>query len=75
MTLDAATRKTTVPNYISFKACDELYHLIAKEADRNGKAMIDVVVQAVAEKLGRPDLGYVPRKSQVGRPRSKKVPA
>ena len=59
-----------MPNYISLKVCEELYELIAEEADDNGTAMIDVVVKAIAEHFGRPDLGYVPRKPQ-GRKRVK----
>lgn len=66
------TRKQMVPNYVNVKVCDELFNLIAKEADDTGKHLIDVVVQAVADHFGRPELGYVPRKA-VGRPRQKKL--
>ena len=61
-----------MPNYVSLKVCDELYDLIAKEADKKGLKMIDVVVLAVAEYFKRPDLGYVPRKPQ-GRKRVKQL--
>lgn len=64
-----------MPNYVSLKVCDELYELIAKEADARGLAMIDVVVAAIADHFKRPDLGWVPRKPQ-GRKRTKRaVPA
>jgi hypothetical protein len=53
-----------MPNYVSLKVCDELYELIAKEADKNGIPMIDVVVLALAKHFKRPELGYVPRKRQ-----------
>ena len=59
-----------MPIYVSLKVCDELYKLIAKESDKEGIPMIDVVVRAIAEHFERPDLGYVPRKPQ-GRKRSK----
>lgn len=65
------TNGPKVPNYISLKVCEELYILIAEEADRNDEAMIDVVVRTLAEKFGRPDLGKVPRKTRTGRPRVK----
>lgn len=57
-------------NYVNVKVCDELYELIAREADNTGLNLIDVVVQAVAEHFKRPDLGVVPRKT-LGRPRQK----
>jgi len=60
----------TVPNYISLKVCDELYEIIAKQADKNGEKMIDVAVRAIAAHFKRADLGYVPRKPQ-GRKRVK----
>lgn len=66
----ARKKKQQMPNYISVKVSDELYELIAKAADEEGCAMIDIVVKAVAENFGRPELGYVPRKPQ-GRKRSK----
>jgi hypothetical protein len=59
-----------MPNYVSVKVCDELYKLIAKEADKKSLPMIDVAVRAIAEHFKRPDLGYVPRKPQ-GRRRTK----
>ncbi len=66
------SRAKQMPNYISLKVCDELYALIAKEADANGLPMIDVVVQALAEHFKQPALGYVPRKPQ-GRKRTKQT--
>lgn len=68
--MGAEKRKQTVPNYISVKICDELYWLVAGEADRNESPLIDVVVKALAEHFGRPELGFVPRKPQ-GRKRVK----
>lgn len=63
-------RNSQVPNYISVKVCDELYALIAKEADKQGVKMIDVAVKAIAEHFKKPEFGYVPRKAQ-GRKRIK----
>ncbi len=68
----ASARKSIMPNYVSVKVCDELYDLIAQEADRLGKPMIDIVVAAVAEKFGRPDLSDVPRRP-MGRPRTNRL--
>lgn len=68
----AITRKKIMPNYVSVKVCDELYDLIAQEADRLNKPMIDIVVAAIAEKFGRPDLASVPRRP-MGRPRTNRV--
>ena len=65
------TRDRKVPNFMSIKVCNELYNLIAEEADRNDESMIDVIVRAVALQFNRPDLAVVPRKSRVGRPRIK----
>lgn len=53
-------------NYISVRVSDELYKLVAKEADKKQVAMIDVVVAAVAEHFKRPDLAGVPRKMASG---------
>lgn len=63
-------RKDQVPNYISVKVCDELFGLVAREADEEGVPMIDVVVRAIAQHFERPDLAFVPRKPQ-GRKRQK----
>lgn len=63
-------KKEVVPNYISLKVNDGLFALIAREADKRGTAMIDVVVSVVAEYFERPELGVVPRKRQ-GRKRTK----
>lgn len=64
------SKRQQVPNYISLKVCDELYALVAREADRLGIKMIDVAVAAVANSFNRPDLAVVPRKPQ-GRKRLK----
>lgn len=61
--------KQKVPNFISLKVGDELKELIGSAADEHGVPMNELIVQIVAEYFKRPDLGYVPRKSQVGRPR------
>lgn len=68
----SSLRKQQVPNYISIKVCEELYGLIARDADKNGVGLIDVVVRVVAEHFKRPDLGFVPRKPQ-GRKRIKQL--
>lgn len=59
-----------MPNLMSIKVCDELYALIAQEADKRGLPMTDVIAAALAEHFGKPELGYVPRKPQ-GRKRVK----
>lgn len=56
-----------VPKYISLKVCDQLYSLIARTADKEHVDLIDVAVRAVATALGRPELGWVPRKKRGGR--------
>lgn len=61
-----------MPNYVSLKVCDELYTLIAQEADKRGLPMIDVVVRVLAEHFKKPELGFVPRK-QLGRKRIKQT--
>lgn len=63
-----------MPNLMSIKVCDELYALIAKEADAKGVAMTDIIASALAEHYGKPELGYVPRKPQ-GRKRYKQPAA
>ena len=55
--------------YISVKVSEELYRLTAEEADRQGIKMIDVAVQALANYVGFPNLGIVPRNPQ-GRKRA-----
>lgn len=55
--------------FISVKIGEELYELTAQEADRNGKKLIDIVVEALAQHFGRPELGVVPR-NVPGRPRN-----
>lgn len=62
-------------HYISVKVGEELFRRIAKEAADNGTAMIDVVVQALANHYGKPSLGVVPRMPHGRRPRFRKVPA
>lgn len=69
MSLDGKTQMRK--NYVSLIVCDELYALIAKEADKKGIAMSDVAVKSVAEHFNRLDLGYVPR-VRPGRKRFKK---
>ncbi len=64
------TKESHVPNYVSLKVSDEMYGLIANEADKRHTAMIDIVVLALSEFFKRPDLNYVPRKPQ-GRKRTK----
>jgi hypothetical protein len=63
-------KQLPMPKYISLKVCDELYGLVAKEADRDGINLIDIVVRALAEHFNRADLNWVPRKPQ-GRKRTK----
>lgn len=66
-------RREIVPNYVSLKLCDELYALLAKEAEARALPMNEIVAQAVAEKFGRPELGYVPRKAQGRKPWKKQL--
>lgn len=47
---------------------ERLKELIASEADRLDLPMSKFIVEALAEKLRRPDLAKVPRK-RIGRPR------
>lgn len=63
-------KQSVQKNYVNVKVCDELYAIIAREADATGKKLIDVVVKAIAESFNRPELGYVPR-ANAGRPRQK----
>lgn len=63
---------TTVPNYVSLKVCDEMYTLIAREADKRGVPMIEVVVSVLANHFKRPDLNFVPRQ-RMGRPRKQRA--
>lgn len=60
--------KNSVPNYISVKVCDDLYQLIAQEAQSSGENLIDVVVRVMAEHYKRPELGRVPRKTRRRKP-------
>lgn len=64
------TKDKQMPNFMSIKVCDELYNLIADEADRQQKPMTDVIAEALAKHFGHPEFGYVPRKPQ-GRRRVK----
>lgn len=50
--------------FMSIKVCEELYLLIAEEADRLGMAMTDVIAKRLAKSFKRPELGFVPRKPQ-----------
>jgi len=61
-----------MPNQMSIKVCDELYALIAREADAKGVAMTDVIAAALAAHFGKPEFGYVPRLPQ-GRKRIKQT--
>jgi hypothetical protein len=70
-----AQEKQRMPNYISLKVGDELYGLLAGQADARGVPLNEACAQILAEGLGRPELGYVPRKTQMGRPRTKVVAA
>lgn len=65
---DRRTRESQVPKYISLKVCEELYEIIAREADREHVPMIDIVVRTLAHHFKHPELGYVPRQ-RLGRPR------
>lgn len=64
--------RQTVPNYLSLKVCDELFALIANQADAEGVPMIDIAVRLLAKAYKRPDLGFVPRKP-LGRKRRKQI--
>lgn len=46
----------------------ELKELIGKAADNAGLPMNEYIAQVMAEHLGKPELGQIPRKS-LGRPR------
>lgn len=70
----AKTPRQTMPNYLGLKLCDELYDLVAAEADEKGQPMIEVAVRKLAEAFSRPELGYVPRK-KLGRPRRSRTVA
>lgn len=50
------------PKYISLKLSEALYDLVAEHAGAIGLPMNEAIVRIVAEKFGRPELGYVPRK-------------
>ncbi len=63
------SRKLPVEStYIGLKANSELHQLIGQAADESGLPMGEWIVRLVAQALGRPELGYVPRKP-MGRPR------
>ncbi len=68
--MSQSSRGKNVPNFMSIKVCDDLYNLIADEADENEEAMIDVIVRVLADHFERPELGRVPRRPQ-GRKRVK----
>jgi hypothetical protein len=53
---------------IHVKMPSELRRIIEGVADDEGKNMGEVAVRLIAQALGRPELGYVPRK-RMGRPR------
>lgn len=53
---------------VTVKINDGLYEQLAAEADRLGKPMNEVIIDALATRLGRPDLNFIPRKA-MGRPR------
>ena len=56
--------------FMSLVICEDLYNVIAKEADKRSIPMSEVMVVAIASHFGRPSLGYVPR-DRLGRPRTK----
>jgi hypothetical protein len=47
----------------------ELKRLAGEEADKQGLPLSEFVAKTLAERLGRPELGRIPRK-KVGRPRN-----
>lgn len=67
--------RTVNLNYLQLKLTNELYDLIATEADRQKKPMNEVAAALLAKALGAaPRVATVPRK-QMGRPRKARVPA
>lgn len=59
---------------VDLKLNDELYDLVAAEADRRGMSLAEVVVERLSHSFGRKDLNTIPRK-KLGRPRKDRVPA
>ena len=54
--------------HVNLKMTNELFDLIAREADDKNLPVSELIVRQLAEKNGRLDLAYVPRK-RLGRPR------
>ena len=61
-------RRSRVPKYISLKVSEDLYDLIARDADDEDMPMNEFVVHVLAAHFKRDDLDYVPRMRR-GRPR------
>lgn len=66
-------RKQPVPAIFTFRLDPELKRLLGEKADEEGLPLNEMMAQMLAESLGRPELGKIPRKS-LGRPR-KEIPA
>jgi hypothetical protein len=54
--------------HIDLMVSPDLYDIVAQEADRRNISMGQVVVEALARQLEKPELGFIPRK-RPGRPR------
>jgi len=60
------------PAIYTLRISPALKDALGDEADRAGLPLNEYLAQVLAEHLGRPELGIIPRKS-IGRPRNKMV--
>ncbi len=61
-------RNVPMARQLNIKISAELHQAIGEAADESRLPMSELVVRFIAQALGRPELGYVPRKP-MGRPR------
>lgn len=54
---------------IDARVSDELYDLVLSEAEKENISLGEVLTRAVAEKLGRPELGIVEKEKPGPKPR------
>lgn len=54
--------------HLHIKVSPDLKRAIGAEADRRGLTMNELIARLLADNLGKPGLGFVPRK-RMGRPR------
>lgn len=67
-------RRNAMPAIFTFRLEPELKRVLGEAADEEGVPLNEYMAKVLADHIGKPELGRIPRKS-IGRPRSETVQA